>query len=76
LLVAAVSYIWPVDVHEFFPQRRNEPKKKLPAAPCSMKGCAEAVPVIAEQDKADLGADFVRPDLAACKSKSTKSVNH
>jgi hypothetical protein len=39
----------------FFPQKRNEPKKKLSAAPCSMKGCAIAVSVVAEQDKADLG---------------------
>jgi hypothetical protein len=28
---------------------------KLPAAPCSMKGSALAVSVVAEQDKADLG---------------------
>jgi hypothetical protein len=56
----------------FFSAKKSN-QKKLPAAPCSMKGCAEAVPVITEQDKADLGAGFVGP---ASFPKSMKSVNH
>jgi hypothetical protein len=38
----------------FFSAKKSN-QKKLPAAPCSIKGCALALSVVAEQDKADLG---------------------
>jgi hypothetical protein len=38
----------------FFSAKKSN-QKKLSAAPCSMKVCALALPVLAEQDKADLG---------------------
>jgi hypothetical protein len=42
-----------------FFRKKKRTKEKLSAAPCSIKGCALAVSVVAEQDKADLGVGFV-----------------
>jgi hypothetical protein len=38
----------------FFSAKKSN-QKKLSAAPCSLKGSEVSVPVITEQDKADLG---------------------
>jgi hypothetical protein len=41
----------------FFSAKKSN-QKKLSAAPCSIKGCDWAGPVVAEQAKADLGTGF------------------